>query len=153
MATIYTANTDDCKALAKLHARSFAAGQERQWNAKDFKDSLESYGTRCFLLKSDENITAFLSIRVVFEEAEIILLGVDPDYQRQGYASQLVRHAIEAMKQAGVTRIILEVREDNYAAMRLYTAFGFEEVGLRKAYYHLSNGERKNAIIFLLNTK
>ena len=38
--------------------------------------------------------------------------------------------------ESGARQALLEVRESNQAAQNLYTRFGFEQVGIRKAYYH-----------------
>ncbi len=153
MRDISIAILDDCEGLARLQNISFAAGFERAWSAMDFKTSLVSNDITCFLIKKEDTLIAFLMMRQIFEEAEIILLASDPAYQRKGLATTLIAYALETMEQKGVTRVVLEVREDNYAAMELYKIFGFEEVGQRKAYYALSNGQRKDAKILALSIK
>jgi ribosomal-protein-alanine N-acetyltransferase len=40
----------------------------------------------------------------------------------------------------------LEVRQSNFAAIRLYMNVGFNEIGLRKNYYPAAGG-RENAIV------
>ena len=62
------------------------------------------------------------------DEKEILNLAVDPAFRRRGIARALLT-AISA------PAIFLEVRESNQAARMLYRNVGFQEAGLRKAYY------------------
>lgn len=153
MSIITQATSGDLQALADLHATSFASGLERPWRAEDFKESLKMSGMCCLVVKEGGTLAAFLLFRQILEEAEIISIGVDPGCQRRGYASRLLQFAIEGMRERNIEKIILEVRDDNYAAMYLYKGFGFEEVGQRLAYYRLSNGQRKDAKLYCLFIK
>jgi len=60
-------------------------------------------------------------------------IGVLPEYRGQGIGPQLLRSVIDAAFASGITRVELEVREDNAEAIRLYEAFGFEHEGRRRA--------------------
>lgn len=151
MVTIEPATTDHIEVMITLHAASFASGQERHWSHKDFNEALSMTGMTGLLLKDEDTWAAFYLFRQIVDEAEIILLGVNPAFQRQGYASQLLESGFEIMQKAGTVKLSLEVREDNYAAMHFYEIYGFEKVGLRRAYYHLSDGQRKDAILYSLN--
>jgi ribosomal-protein-alanine N-acetyltransferase len=44
-------------------------------------------------------------------------------------------------------QIWLEVRESNIRARVLYERWGFEAVGLRKAYYPAAHGQREHALV------
>jgi ribosomal-protein-alanine N-acetyltransferase len=43
----------------------------------------------------------------------------------------------------GISRFILELRESNEAALRLYLKFGFRVVGERRGYYLTPSGREK----------
>lgn len=151
MVNIFIATINDIEILAKLQADSFALGLERLWTGEDFKTSLTMTGMTGLLYKHEGNDIAFLLFRQICDEAEIILLGVDPVFARRGYASKLLQHAIELMHQTDIAKVFLEVREDNFAAIHFYEMFGFEEVGERRDYYRLTDGQRKNAKIYSLS--
>ncbi len=153
MVIIEPATTGHIDAMVTLHATSFASGQERHWSHEDFESALSMTGMTGLLLKDEDTWAAFYLFRQIVDEAEIILLGVDPSFQRQGYASQLLESGFEIMQKTGTVKLSLEVREDNYAAMHFYETYGFEKAGLRRAYYHLSNGQRKDAILYSLNIR
>ena len=68
----------------------------------------------------------------VLDECEILSVVVDSEYRRQGIAHKLMKRAADRTQ----ARIMhLEVRESNSAAIALYRALGFTDVGRRKGYY------------------
>ena len=48
------------------------------------------------------------------------------------------QHRIEEARKRGCAEVLLEVREDNPRARRLYLRHGFTEVGIRRGYYQPS---------------
>jgi len=54
-------------------------------------------------------------------------LGVLPQYQRQGYASQMIDHAIIILKNLGCPKINLQVRNNNIGVIEFYKKIGFYE--------------------------
>ncbi len=52
-------------------------------------------------------------------------MGVHPDYRRQGLGRRLLAACIEQAWARGLTRIELEARADNHAAIALYERLGF----------------------------
>ncbi|MCK7592834.1 GNAT family N-acetyltransferase [Pseudomarimonas salicorniae] len=60
---------------------------------------------------------------------------VDPDCRGRGWGARLLDDALEQARRAGAPGLTLEVRADNAAALALYRARGFEEIGLRAGYY------------------
>lgn len=48
----------------------------------------------------------------------------------------------------GVDRVHLEVAEDNAAAVALYAAAGFRQVGIRPGYYRRPRGPAVTALLF-----
>ena len=86
----------------------------------------------CLVFESNGEIAGFLVFRRIFDESEILNLGVTPSFRRQGIASALIGHLAE--NHAG--DILLEVRASNSPALALYRSLGFIVDGRRKAYYH-----------------
>jgi len=66
------------------------------------------------------------------DEAELLNLGVAPDYRRIGIATAL----LDALRRAARGDIFLEVAEPNAPAIALYTRAGWESTGVRRGYYH-----------------
>lgn len=68
-------------------------------------------------------------------EAELGDLAVDEGARRRGVGAALVKAVLEAAADRGASAVLLEVRESNRAARRLYERAGFERVGTRTRYY------------------
>jgi ribosomal-protein-alanine N-acetyltransferase len=81
---------------------------------------------------------------LVADELEIIDLVVDPQRRRQGIGQQLLAHLMKETAERGATTVVLEVRQSNEAAQKLYKKLGFLEVGRRPRYYQGS----EDALLF-----
>jgi ribosomal-protein-alanine N-acetyltransferase len=91
----------------------------------------------------------FALSRMIVDEAELLLIGVRPQYRRMGIGRDLLEQVAIAAATFGAKRLHLEVREGNDAAA-LYAAIGFEEVGRRRDYYRGANGQKFDAITLAL---
>jgi ribosomal-protein-alanine N-acetyltransferase len=67
--------------------------------------------------------------------AELQRIAVDKIHRRQGVASALLAGVVEAAGRSAADRLLLEVREDNRAALAFYAARGFVEIDRRPRYY------------------
>ena len=83
----------------------------------------------------------------IFEDAEILKIGTCRDYQQQGSASQLLTAMAQICQIAGAERMLLEVREDNHAALAFYQKHGFEQIAVRKNYYDNHDTTKTHALI------
>lgn len=75
-----------------------------------------------------------------FPEAEVLTIGVDPQYQGRGIGYALLRTLLDEADRRGGP-VFLEVRTDNDTALTLYERNGFAQVGLRKNYYRPSGAD------------
>lgn len=74
------------------------------------------------------------------EEAELLNLAVDPAVRRRGVARALLGELIHMAR----GDIFLEVAENNFGAIALYTAAGWKAVSVRRGYYQQG---RINAVV------
>ncbi|PWF32529.1 ribosomal-protein-alanine N-acetyltransferase, partial [Yersinia pestis] len=82
-------------------------------------------------------------LQPVLDEANLLLMAIDPAQQGQGLGYQLLEASVAMLKNNPV-QIFLEVRESNLAAIKLYEKSGFHQIDLRKNYYPNSNGSREH---------
>ncbi|MGP6086934.1 GNAT family N-acetyltransferase [Antarctobacter jejuensis] len=90
---------------------------------------------------------AFVLGQVIADEAEILALACDPDFQRQGEAARALDRFHTAAAQREATRVFLEVAARNAPARAFYEARGYTRAGLRKGYYPRPDGTRDDALI------
>ena len=57
--------------------------------------------------------------------ASLDTIGVGPDYQRNGVASELIKNYITNLKKAGVENIYILVDWNSWGMLRLFEKFGF----------------------------
>ncbi len=68
-------------------------------------------------------------------EADIQTIAVAESSRRGGLGRVLVLSLIAEARRRGAREVFLEVRADNPGAQHLYQALGFEQIGVRVAYY------------------
>jgi ribosomal-protein-alanine N-acetyltransferase len=87
-----------------------------------------------------EYIVGIAGFWAMVDEAHITTLAVRDPYRRQGVGERLLIEIIEMAVQFNANVVTLEARVSNKQAQTLYEKYGFQKVGLRKAYY-TDNGE------------
>jgi len=83
----------------------------------------------------DSPVVAYLCLWLIADEVHVTNFAVHPSHRHRGIGRQLMATLLELYRQQGATRAALEVRPSNHDARRLYEAFGFRQVGLRRGYY------------------
>lgn len=83
-----------------------------------------------------EGIHGFAILRILGEEAELLLIAAAKECRSRGIGTALLTRLIELSRVRGAKQIFLEVRAGNTPAIRLYHKLGFREIGLRRRYYH-----------------
>lgn len=110
-------------------------------NVFNVYDILENNISRIYVYEKNNKVIAFLHIEVLYENADIINIVVNPEYRNQYIASLLLSYMINNLNN-NIETITLEVSADNIAALNLYKKFNFEIINERKNYY-----KNKNAYI------
>jgi ribosomal-protein-alanine N-acetyltransferase len=80
-------------------------------------------------------ISGFVCAKPVAGEWEIENVVVAAQLLRRGIADRLLQELIQRAESEPAAAILLEVRESNLPARRLYEKRGFREVGRRRTYY------------------
>ena len=85
--------------------------------------------------ESEPVVAAYGGMLITVDEGQITNVAVHPDHRRKGYGAAIVRSLLRHAKDAKLDSVSLEVRVSNTAAINLYKAAGFVEMGRRKAFY------------------
>lgn len=123
-----------------------AAVQSHPWTEKQFREAQENY--QCTVIENFGKVVGFCILQPVLDEANLLLMAIDPTMQGQGLGFQLLEQSIDLLKNHPV-QIFLEVRESNIAAIKLYEKSGFHQIDVRKNYYPVAEGGREHAIIMV----
>lgn len=115
------------------------------WSEGIFRDCIKA-GYTMQVLRLDLLLIGYGVMQVAADEAHILNLCIDRDYNRRGYARALLEKLLTMAERAGAHMAFLEARPSNPRAIRLYEKAGFNEVGSRRAYYDSFDG-REDAIV------
>lgn len=78
---------------------------------------------------------AFLLAWSVADELQLLDMGVLPEQRRQGHGRRLLGELLRYAQRERKRLLLLEVRQSNEPAIRLYQSMGFETTGVRRGYY------------------
>lgn len=120
-------------------------GYSHPWRQDIFRDCLRA-GYHCWVLQVGERLVGHGVMSVAVGECQILNLCVHPDWQGRQFGRRLLRRLLAIALQRKADTAFLEVRRSNHAAIHLYQAEGFCEVGLRRNYYPKGQG-REDAIL------
>lgn len=131
--------------VARLHA---LGGFARSWSATECESLLADRhvcadGARA----RDGHIAAACLSRQAGDEAEILVVLVEPALRGMGAGHELMATHMQNLARRGVRRVFLEVDEGNAPARALYARHGFSEAGRRPGYYPKADGARATALV------
>jgi len=151
MTTISLHGIDGLADIMSVMTCAFDAQFGEAWTAAQCTGVISMPGAQLLIARTPR-VAGFALVRTVFDEAELMLLAVRPDLQRQGIGRALLGQSIATATAAGATSYFLEVRADN-PARRFYEDCGFEQVGIRPHYYRGRDGVRRDALTYRLSLR
>lgn len=94
----------------------------------------EKRGMTIYLAEVDQNIVGKVHIQLHSGTGGIYGLGVLPEYRGKGYGRSILMMAIEKLKEANASEIMLQVAAENSNALNLYKSCGFMETSTMDYY-------------------
>jgi ribosomal-protein-alanine N-acetyltransferase len=144
MTVLQAISAADSAVLAAVHGECFP---DEPWDTTAVGEVMAMPGAFGFLAVATGATvpSGFVIALALAEECEILALGVRPAARRRGIAGALLAR-LAAMTASGNRVLLLEVAEDNEAALALYARAGFARVGRRPAYYRRGDGSAVAAL-------
>lgn len=145
---IRTMKLEDIPEVLEIDRRSFPS----PWSERTYRLELTGNPSARFFVaeasaKSGPVVIGFLGYWLIVDEAHISTFAIAPAFRRRGVGTRLLKTALRAAAKQGATRVTLEVRESNAAAIAMYRAMGFETHSRKREYYR-DNGE--DALVMIL---
>ena len=139
----------DLAEVMAIELRAYAT----PWSQGNFIDSLAA-GYAAYVLRQTEDkqhrlLGYFLAMKGV-DEMHLLNITVAPEQQGRGLARLLLDALCRICREQGCAQLWLEVRVSNERARQVYRRYGFDEVGLRRAYYPTPQGAREDAVLMSL---
>ena len=136
---IASGRVSDADAVDRVMQAAFEPRYGEAWTRAQCVGILTMPGVWLTLARIEGDVVGFALVRAIMDEAELLLIAVDPACRRRGVAGALMRSILDECRGRGVHRVHLEVRANNHA-VALYAAHGFTKVGERRDYYRAKSG-------------
>jgi ribosomal-protein-alanine N-acetyltransferase len=155
--SIVDAGVSHSAVIAELHKRCF----DESWSAFTVRQILVLPGA--FGLLAMENggsgecdagspaLLGFALCRAAGGECELLSLAVAATMRSRGIGATLLAGVVDRARERAISRMFLEVAEDNLIAQRLYKAYGFRPVGRRPHYYRRPRSPAIAALTFAIS--
>ena len=142
-------SSDDLGAVMAIMEAAFGDRYGEAWTRSQCAGILPMSGVSLIIARDLATGTAvgFSLSRSVVDEAELLLLAVDPEHGRRGIGRGLLDQFLDRARADGIDRVHLEVRDGN-PAIAMYRGAGFAPIGRRHNYYRSSDGRQFDALTF-----
>ena len=146
-ASIFNATINDLDTITEIESESFS----NPWPRQAIQSELSNLPWSCSKIITYNNIIAGYMIYWIIEnEYHLQKIAVKPYLRRKGLAGKMISHLKAEASKNNIQMILLELRQTNKAALKLYSGLGFKQQGIRKKYYS-DTGE--DALLMTLSTK
>jgi [ribosomal protein S18]-alanine N-acetyltransferase len=142
MLTIASMTDEDLEAalaidLVAFHPSEVGAGREdpRVVRERQLREELARPWAKLRVARRDGAVVAYLLFWHVVDEIHLLNVAVAESARRAGIAQALVEHLLAYGREHSATKVLLEVRASNAAAIALYEKLGFERFNVRPRYY------------------
>ncbi|MBR0414233.1 MAG: ribosomal protein S18-alanine N-acetyltransferase [Clostridia bacterium] len=121
-------------ALCELETQCFGTVA---WSESAFESELYKEDAIFLCALEGDTLIGCAALNYAAGQGFISKVMVVPAFRRQGIAKALLEQMIRVAKENGIYELTLEVRASNEAAIALYEALGFENLGIRRNFYRL----------------
>ncbi|MFW5704960.1 MAG: GNAT family N-acetyltransferase [Nanoarchaeota archaeon] len=117
---IRRAKEEEIKELCEIEMSS--GYHKKKFNFEPYLQGLFKENTEILCSEEKENLTVYITLS---KNGEIGFLAVSKKFQGKGIANMLLKKVISSAKKKKLTKLFLDVRNDNFSAIRLYLKNGF----------------------------
>jgi [ribosomal protein S18]-alanine N-acetyltransferase len=124
----------DLDAVARLEAEVFPTDG---WTLATWWSELAARPRRSYVVQesADGTVDGYAGVDLGGDVADVMTMAVSPQARGTGLGWRLLDELVARAEADSAAYLMLEVRADNTAAQRLYTARGFEVLTVRRRYY------------------
>lgn len=116
------------------------------WPKNVFRSMLSDHSAFAYVARRSREIVGYVISWLDRDQVIIANLAVKKSARRKGLGRYMLEFAMEEGARTGATWAILDVRESNLNAIRLYAEAGFRARGRRSRYY--SNPEEDSLVMW-----
>lgn len=115
------------------------------WSDKVHRECIEAQYPS-ILIEDSREFMGYAVFNYLLDECHLLNIAIHPKFQGQGFATSLLHAMLVRAENAGMVKVILEVRASNQSAIGFYQKEQFSQIGIRKKYYKTARGH-EDAIV------
>jgi ribosomal-protein-alanine N-acetyltransferase len=115
------------------------AFKKEAWGEKAFREELLSEFKNYIAAFEGEKLIGYSGSTLAGEDTELTTIAVAKEMRNSGVGTALLDGQINAAREFGAKRLLLEVRANDEKTIEFYQKRGFEKYSTRKHYYQPSN--------------
>lgn len=128
---IRRAKKEDVKEIIKVEKGS--GYHKKKFNAEAFvKKLFEDKNEIIYVAEKEKKIIGYRSFNKRNKLADSGQLAIVKKYQRRGIGTKLLKKSLIDAKKMGCNKMVIYVRNTNFAGIGLYNKFNFEVIGIIK---------------------
>ena len=139
--TIKSLSKQSVSQILELYDGNFSDG----WSQNMLNSGFDGGRLFAFGVFNEQQLVGVITFSLGVDDADIEGVVVDKNYRGKGLAQSLIESAHSFIKEKGIQKVLLEVRQTNTPAINLYQKVGYKQISVRKNYY--SDGE--NALVLI----
>lgn len=116
------------------------------WSRASFHSALDHSNMRVMVAVQGDRVVGYAVAIYAADEGELANIAVLQDCRRSGVGAALLYDMLEEGWRRGARQVLLELRQSNLNARRLYEKMGFRELLRRPRYY---SGPVEDAIVMI----
>lgn len=120
----------DAFEIARQNAIYFGGRFDEENENIPLPEDEEKRGMTIYLAKKDDQLVGKVHLQLTNGIGGIYGLGVLPEHRGKGFGRAILLEAVEKLKAANATGIMLQVAAENAAALNLYKSCGFRETSI-----------------------
>ncbi len=122
-------------AEALFHVADTGFQTQSPWTVKQIQDTLDTESSLLHYATIAGTVVGFIMASVTLDMVDVFIVVVSEEYKKRSIGTKLFEALIDYCHKNDIAEIILETRITNTPAIGLYERVGFQQIGLRKAYY------------------
>lgn len=121
--------------IPQVHALETKAFHVDPWSEGQFWNELAQPTRYYVVAKMNGELCGYAGAFVLAPQSDLQTIAVDADFRGRGVGGALMSELLAHARMNMCSEMLLEVREDNESAQRLYEQHGFETIARRSRYY------------------
>ena len=132
---IYPLNEDHSKEIFMLQKKNLRDFGSNIWRTEELENSIKNSIFQGFIFSLNKTINGFCFFKKIDDFIEIYSIFVVPEFRNKGVAKNFLDCCLKYCKENKLKKIVLDVNETNFNAIKFYKKHNFIFSGRRKNYY------------------